>query len=112
MTNTAIKDFDPDIMDSNLSSPDRKGIQRGSRALCGVGFYAHDFMIIAAFGWFKMRSCAGQPSTAPLGSVWHSFFWPGLLGPLVSFDLHFHKLSHANCFRMLVFPDSLALSSA
>jgi hypothetical protein len=112
MTNTAIKDFDLDIADADLSTPNREGIQGGSRALGGVGFYAHDFMIVAAFGWFKMRSCAGQPSTASIGSVLHSFFWPGLLGPLMSFNLRFHKFSGANWFRMLVFPDTLTLSSA
>ena len=55
------------------------GFVRAQR-LGGVGFYAHDLMIIAAFGWFKMRPCAGQPSTASIGSVLHSFFWSGLLG--------------------------------
>jgi len=98
MTNPAIKDVDLDITDADLSSPYREGINRTSGTLGSVGFYAPGFMILADFGWFKMRSCAGQTSTAASGSVWHSFFWPGLLGPLISFNLHFHKFSHANWF--------------
>jgi hypothetical protein len=102
MTNTAIKDCDLDIAGANLPPPNREGTQRGSRALCGVGFYASGFMILAAFGWFKTWSCVGQPSTASIGSVLRYFGRPGLLGPLMSFNLHFHKFWRVNWFRLLV----------
>ena len=112
MTNTAIKDFDLDIADANLPTPNREGTHRGNRALCGISFYAPDFLILAAFGWFKMWSCVGQPSTASIGSVLRYFGRPGLLGPLMSFNLHFHKFLREIWFRWLVFSDTLTLSSA
>src|SRR5436190_10268284 len=102
MTDTAIKNFNLNIVDPDVTPPNRERSQRSRGALRRVGFYASGIVTVAC-GVSQTWVCTGQPHTALIASGLDYFDPPDFLGSLMALNLYGHKFARVNLFSVVSF---------